>query len=209
MCQCCNSLKWASTERQQSNNRASTEHQQSVNRASTQRQQRVNRVSMILDVASCIIQVLCYGIYPESTYWQLLGGYFGTKYRYLGTALDPNPYWFPFLGNGAVPFSNLICRMQSKALWLPFLFCGQAQRWYSPAAFLRHNLLPSIPSIWVPKVFKGFLAFRLITWLAYRFFRPIAFLSFWDSAKNCSQLSMTSLCMSVSDVLIESPAEVS
>jgi hypothetical protein len=44
----------------------------SVNRASTQRQQRVNRVSMILGVASCIIQVLCYGIYPESTYWQPL-----------------------------------------------------------------------------------------------------------------------------------------
>jgi len=47
-----------------------TEHQQSVNRASTQCQQSVNRVSTLLGVASCIIQGLCYGIDPYSTYWQ-------------------------------------------------------------------------------------------------------------------------------------------
>jgi len=49
---------------------ASTEHQQSVNRASTQCQQSVNRVSTLLGIASCIIQGLCYGIDPYSTYWQ-------------------------------------------------------------------------------------------------------------------------------------------
>jgi len=53
-------------------NRASTEHQQSINTASSQRQQSVNRVSMILGVASWIIQALCYSIYPESMYWQPL-----------------------------------------------------------------------------------------------------------------------------------------
>jgi len=57
-------------ERQLSVNTASTEHQQSVNRASTQCQQSVNRVSTLLGVASCIIQGLCYGIDPYSTYWQ-------------------------------------------------------------------------------------------------------------------------------------------
>ena len=39
------------------------ERQKSINRASTPRQQSVNRVSMIVGVASCIIQGLCYGIY--------------------------------------------------------------------------------------------------------------------------------------------------
>jgi len=57
-------------ERKLSVNTASTEHQQSVNRASTQCQQSVNRVSTLLGVASCIIQRLCYGIDPYSTYWQ-------------------------------------------------------------------------------------------------------------------------------------------
>jgi hypothetical protein len=52
--------------------RASTEHQQSVNRSSTQCQPSVNIVSTIFGVTSCIIQGLCYGIYPESTYWQPL-----------------------------------------------------------------------------------------------------------------------------------------
>jgi len=45
--------QWASTERQQTINKASTEHQQSVNKAST-----------LLGVASYMIQGLCYGIYP-------------------------------------------------------------------------------------------------------------------------------------------------
>jgi len=57
-------------ERQLSVNTASTEHQQSVNRASTQCQQSVNRVSTLLGVASCIIQGVCYGKDPYSTYWQ-------------------------------------------------------------------------------------------------------------------------------------------
>jgi len=57
-------------DRQLSVNTASTEHQQSVNRASTQCEQSVNRVSTLLGVASCIIQGLCYGIDPYSTYWQ-------------------------------------------------------------------------------------------------------------------------------------------
>jgi len=48
----------------------STEHQQSVNTASTKCQQSVNRVSTLLGVASCIIQGLCYGIDPYSTYCQ-------------------------------------------------------------------------------------------------------------------------------------------
>ena len=51
---------------------ASTDRQQSVNRASTPRQQSVNRVSMILGVASCIIQGLCYRIYVKWKYWQPL-----------------------------------------------------------------------------------------------------------------------------------------
>jgi hypothetical protein len=50
-------------------NTASTQRQQSINRASTQCQQSANRASMILGVASCIIQGLRYGIYSESTYW--------------------------------------------------------------------------------------------------------------------------------------------
>jgi hypothetical protein len=66
------SVNRASTERQQSVSRASTEHPQNVNRASTQGQQSVNRMSTIFGVASYIIQGLCYGIYPESAYWQLL-----------------------------------------------------------------------------------------------------------------------------------------
>jgi hypothetical protein len=57
-------------EHQLSVNTASTEHQQSINRASTHCQQSVNRVSMLLGVASCIIQGHCYGIDPYSTYWQ-------------------------------------------------------------------------------------------------------------------------------------------
>jgi hypothetical protein len=57
-------------ERQQCVNSASKEHQQSINRASTQCQPSVNRVSTLLGVASCIIQGLCYGIDPSSTYWQ-------------------------------------------------------------------------------------------------------------------------------------------
>jgi len=66
-----NTATWQN-ERQQSVNRASTEHQQSVNIVSSQCQQSVNRVSTILSVASWIIQALCYGIYPESMYWQPL-----------------------------------------------------------------------------------------------------------------------------------------
>jgi len=54
---------------------ASTKCQYSINGASTPRQQSVNRVSTILGIASCIIQGLCYGRYPYSSYWQL----FGTK----------------------------------------------------------------------------------------------------------------------------------
>jgi len=45
VCRYCYTTKWASTERQQSVNRASTERQQSVNRASTEHQHCVNRVS--------------------------------------------------------------------------------------------------------------------------------------------------------------------
>ena len=66
------SVNTASTQRQQSVNRASTQRQHSVNTASSQRQQSVNRVSTILGIASWMIQVLCYGRYPESTYWQPL-----------------------------------------------------------------------------------------------------------------------------------------
>ena len=62
--------QWASTERQLRVNRASTERQQSINTVSTECQQSVNRVSTLLGVASCIIQGLCYGIDPYSTYWQ-------------------------------------------------------------------------------------------------------------------------------------------
>jgi len=40
------------------------ERQQGVNRASTERQQSINRASTILGVASCMIQRLCYVIYP-------------------------------------------------------------------------------------------------------------------------------------------------
>ena len=40
------------------------EGQHSINRVSTQRQQSVNRLSTILGGASCVIQGLCYGIYP-------------------------------------------------------------------------------------------------------------------------------------------------
>jgi hypothetical protein len=58
--------KWASTERQHRVNRASTERQQNINTVSTECQQSVNA----LGVASCIIQGLCYGIDPYSTYWQ-------------------------------------------------------------------------------------------------------------------------------------------
>jgi len=72
VCRYCDTTKWSSTQCQQSVNRASTERQQSVNTASSQRQQSVNRVSTILSVASWIFQALCYGIYPESTYWQPL-----------------------------------------------------------------------------------------------------------------------------------------
>jgi len=57
------SVNRALTERQQSVNRVSTEHQHSINTASTQHQQSVNRVLMILGVASCTIQGLCYSIY--------------------------------------------------------------------------------------------------------------------------------------------------
>jgi len=49
---------------QQIVNRASTEHQLSINWASIEYQQSINRASTILGVASCIIQGLCYGIYP-------------------------------------------------------------------------------------------------------------------------------------------------
>jgi hypothetical protein len=74
----------------------------------------------------------------------MLGGYFVTKYRYLGTALDPNPFYF---WKGVVPFSNRFHWKQSRVLWLPFLSRGQVQRWHPPAAFLLLNLDPSIPSV--------------------------------------------------------------
>jgi hypothetical protein len=44
----------------------------SVISASTVCQQSINRASTILGVASCMIQALCYGISPYSTYWQPL-----------------------------------------------------------------------------------------------------------------------------------------
>jgi hypothetical protein len=53
-------------------NRASTDYQQSIYQASTEHQQSVNRSLTIMGVASCIIQGLCYSIYPKSTYWQRL-----------------------------------------------------------------------------------------------------------------------------------------
>jgi len=53
--------KWASTERQQSVNRASTERQQSVK----ERQQSVNDFRF----ASCILQGMCDGIYSWSKHW--------------------------------------------------------------------------------------------------------------------------------------------
>jgi hypothetical protein len=56
-------------ERQHRVNSTSTELQQNINRASTQCQPSVNRVSTFLGVAPCILQGLCYGIDPYSTYW--------------------------------------------------------------------------------------------------------------------------------------------
>jgi hypothetical protein len=50
----------------------STGHQRSVIRASTDHHQSVNRASTILGDAGLLIQGLCYGIYPKSTYWQPL-----------------------------------------------------------------------------------------------------------------------------------------
>ena len=105
---------------------------------------------------------------------------------------------------GAVPFSNLFHWKQSRVLWLPFLSCGQAQHWHSPAAFRHCNSLPSIPSVWVLKVLIGFF---LTTPLACRLKRLTAFLSCLDCSSKNSQLSIIGSWISVSVVLIDSCPE--
>jgi len=70
VCWYCYTTKWASTERQQSVNRASTERQQSVNTASTEHEQSVNRASTprqqsVNDFGYCILYN------PRALLWQI------------------------------------------------------------------------------------------------------------------------------------------
>jgi hypothetical protein len=70
VCRYCYTTKWASTERQQSVNRASTERQLSVNRASTERQQSIITASTecqqsVNDFGHCILYN------PRALLWQI------------------------------------------------------------------------------------------------------------------------------------------
>jgi hypothetical protein len=51
----------------------------------------------------------------------LLGGYYNTKYEYLGTALDPNPYYNSSF-SGKSPFPSLIFLAGSNPKFYGFLF---------------------------------------------------------------------------------------
>jgi len=91
-------------------NRVSTQHQQSVIRASTQCQLSVNRVSMLLGVASCIFQGLCYRICPYSTYSQ------------------------PLCANAIVTWSQHMSETEHQQSVNDFWWCIL----YNPRAVLRH-----------------------------------------------------------------------
>jgi hypothetical protein len=105
-------------------NRESTQHPQSVYRASTQCQPSVNRVSTLLGVGSCIFQGLCYGICPESTYWQ------------------------PFRANSITTWSQHLSANERQQSVNDFVCCIL----YNPRAMLRHLFIIEVLAAFIGKI---------------------------------------------------------
>jgi hypothetical protein len=74
--------------------------------------------------------------------------------------------YFFAVGNGAVPLSCRSLLKQSNVFCAPFLSCGQAQRWHSPAAFLQSSLIFALLLVSSLYVLWGFFWTQQFPWPA-------------------------------------------